>query len=226
MAERKKSSLSLLVLSFALLQLLLFLNVRAVALAPVTQEATEAQALLAWKASLENHSLLNSWSLLNNSNATSTESKRNCTCHWLGITCNVAGRITRINLFNASLRVSGDPISAYTVQVVAVKQLDRNGLQGLREFLVVVLMPSVLHHQNLVNLIGYCADGDQRLLAQPYFKDPKRFPELADPSLQGDFPAKGLNQAVAIAVMCLQEEASVRPLITDVVIALSFLSDN
>ncbi|XXG61936.1 hypothetical protein AAC387_Pa05g0413 [Persea americana] len=110
--------------------------------------------------------------------------------------------------------------------VVAVKQLDRNGLQGLREFLVVVLMPSVLHHQNLVNLIGYCADGDQRLLAQPYFKDPKRFPELADPSLQGDFPAKGLNQAVAIAVMCLQEEASVRPLITDVVIALSFLSDN
>ncbi|RWR97541.1 Kinase superfamily protein [Cinnamomum micranthum f. kanehirae] len=63
-------------------------------------------------------------------------------------------------------------------------------------------------------------------VAQPYFKDPKRFPELADPSLQGDFPAKGLNQAVAIAAMCLQEEASVRPLITDIVIALSFLSNN
>ncbi|RWR97585.1 putative serine/threonine-protein kinase PBL26 isoform X2 [Cinnamomum micranthum f. kanehirae] len=224
-------------------------------------------------------------------------------------------------------------------QVVAVKQLDRNGLQGHREFLVEVLMLSLLHHQNLVNLIGYCADGDQRLLAyevmplgsvenlldiapdkkpldwstrmkiasaaakgseylhdkadppiiyrdvkasnillgeqfnprnsdfglakigtvddkvhvssrvmgtygycapeyaktgeltlksdaQPYFKDPKRFPELADPSLQGDFPAKVLNQAVVIAAMCLQEEASVRPLITDVVIALGFLSNN
>lgn len=53
-------------------------------------------------------------------------------------------------------------------QVVAVKQLDRNGLQGNREFLVEVLMLSLLHHQNLVNLIGYCADGDQRLLVYEY----------------------------------------------------------
>ncbi|KAJ4969437.1 hypothetical protein NE237_016138 [Protea cynaroides] len=257
-----------------------------------------------------------------------------------------------------------------TGQLAAVKQLDRNGLQGNREFLVEVLMLSLLHHQNLVNLIGYCADGDQRLLvyefmplgsledhlldippdqkplswftrmkiasgagkgleylhdkanppviyrdlkssnilldenfnpklsdfglaklgpvgdkthvssrvmgtygycapeyartgqlsvksdvysfgvvllelitgrrvidttrpleeqnlvswAQPIFRDPKRFPEMADPLLQGDFPVRGLNQAVAVAAMCVQEEASVRPLMSDVVSALSFLS--
>lgn len=29
-------------------------------------------------------------------------------------------------------------------------------------------MLSLLHHQNLVNLIGYCADGDQRLLVYEY----------------------------------------------------------
>ncbi|KAL2895900.1 Serine/threonine-protein kinase PBS1 [Bienertia sinuspersici] len=52
----------------------------------------------------------------------------------------------------------------YYLQIVAVKQLDRNGLQGNREFLVEVLMLSLLHHFNLVNLIGYCADGDKRLL--------------------------------------------------------------
>ncbi|XP_058101538.1 probable serine/threonine-protein kinase PBL26 [Magnolia sinica] len=255
-------------------------------------------------------------------------------------------------------------------QVVAVKQLDRNGLQGNREFLVEVLMLSLLHHQNLVNLIGYCADGEQRLLvyeymslgsledhlldlprdqkpldwytrmkvatgaakgleylhekanppviyrdlkssnilldeqfnpklsdfglaklgpigdkthvssrvmgtygycapeyartgqltvksdvysfgvvllelitgrraidttrpteeqnlatwAQPIFKNPKRFMELADPLLQGDFPMRGLNQAVAVSAMCLQEEGILRPLITDVVTALSFLA--
>ncbi|KAG6758867.1 hypothetical protein POTOM_035329 [Populus tomentosa] len=55
-----------------------------------------------------------------------------------------------------------------TGQVVAVKQLDRNGLQGNREFLVEVLMLSLLHHPNLVNLIGYCADGDQRLLVYEF----------------------------------------------------------
>ncbi|KAL5972710.1 hypothetical protein ACLOJK_039515 [Asimina triloba] len=52
--------------------------------------------------------------------------------------------------------------------VVAVKQLDRNGLQGNREFIVEVLMLSLLHHQHLVNLIGYCADGDQRILVYEY----------------------------------------------------------
>lgn len=56
----------------------------------------------------------------------------------------------------------------YLEQVVAVKQLDRNGLQGNREFLVEVLMLSLLHHPNLVNLIGYCADGDQRLLVYEF----------------------------------------------------------
>ncbi|XP_068664673.1 probable serine/threonine-protein kinase PBL25 isoform X2 [Aristolochia californica] len=255
-------------------------------------------------------------------------------------------------------------------QLVAVKQLDRNGLQGNSEFLVEVLMLSLLHHENLVNLIGYCADGDQRLLvyeymplgsvedhlldiepdqksldwyarmkiatgaargleylhdkanppviyrdlkssnilldeatnpklsdfglaklgpvgekihvssrvmgtygycapeyartgqlslksdvysfgvvllellsgrraidttrpteeqnlvtwAQPIFKDQRRYPELADPLLKGEFPVRGLNQAVAVCAMCLQEEAFVRPLIADVVTALSFLT--
>uniref|UniRef100_A0A803P2Y6 Protein kinase domain-containing protein n=1 Tax=Cannabis sativa TaxID=3483 RepID=A0A803P2Y6_CANSA len=52
--------------------------------------------------------------------------------------------------------------------VVAINQLDRNGLQGNREFLVEVLMLSLLHHPNLVNLTGYCADGDQRLLVYKY----------------------------------------------------------
>ncbi|XP_050365533.1 probable serine/threonine-protein kinase PBL25 [Argentina anserina] len=259
-----------------------------------------------------------------------------------------------------------------TEQVVAVKQLDRNGLQGNREFLVEVLMLSLLHHDNLVNLIGYCADGDQRLLvyefmplgsledhlldvppgqkpldwfkrmkialgaakgleylhdkanppviyrdlkssnilldadfnaklsdfglaklgpvgdkthvssrvmgtygycapeyqrtgqltvksdvysfgvvllelitgrraidttrptreqnlvswAEPVFKDPHKYPQLADPLLQGDYPVRALNQAVAVAAMCLHEEAPARPLMSDVVSALSFLGTN
>ena len=47
---------------------------------------------------------------------------------------------------------------------------------------------------------------------------------MADPVLEGNYPLKGLYQALAIAAMCLQEEASVRPLISDVVTALEFLS--
>lgn len=253
-----------------------------------------------------------------------------------------------------------------TGQVIAVKQLDRNGLQGNREFLVEVLMLCLLHHNNLVNLIGYCADGQQRLLvyeymeqgaledhlfgdrtpldwytrmkiasnaakgleylhhkanppviyrdlkssnilldkdynaklsdfglaklgpmgdnshvssrvmgtygycapeyqrtgqlsvksdvysfgvvllelitgkravdptkdgheqilvawAEPIFKDTSRYIELADPLFKGDFPKRSFNQAVAVAAMCLQEDPTVRPSISDVVTALTFL---
>ncbi|PKA57651.1 Serine/threonine-protein kinase PBS1 [Apostasia shenzhenica] len=262
-------------------------------------------------------------------------------------------------------------------QVVAVKQLDRNGLQGNREFLVEVLMLSLLHHSNLVNLIGncigsscsfitcrhlikfspfvlglpvlsfrvdlppnkdpldwntrmriaagaakgleylhdeanppviyrdlkssnillgegyhpklsdfglaklgpvgdkthvstrvmgtygYCAPeyamtgqltlksdvysfgvvfleiitgrkaidstkpaGEQNLVAwaRPLFKDRRKFPKMVDPMLHGHYPMRGLYQALAVAAMCLQEQAATRPLIGDVVTALSYLA--
>ncbi|CAN4097191.1 unnamed protein product [Withania somnifera] len=253
---------------------------------------------------------------------------------------------------------------------VAVKQLDRNGFQGNREFLVEVVILSLLHHPNLVNLVGYCSDGDQRILvyeympngsledhllepgpnkkpldwdtrmkiaegaakgleylhekasppviyrdfkasnilldenfnpklsdfglaklgptgdkshvstrvmgtygycapeyastgqltaksdvysfgvvflemitgrrvvdtskpseeqnlvlwAQPLFRNKKKFHLMVDPLLEGNYPRKGLYQALAIAAMCLQNEASGRPLISDVVSALAFLA--
>lgn len=41
-------------------------------------------------------------------------------------------------------------------------------MQGNREFLAEVMMLNLVHHPNLVNLIGYCSDGDQRLLVYEY----------------------------------------------------------
>ncbi|KAF3965201.1 hypothetical protein CMV_010592 [Castanea mollissima] len=145
-----------------------------------------------------------------------------------------------------------------TDQVVAVKQLDRKGLQGSREFFAEVLMLSLVEHPNLVDLIGYCADGDQRILvyefmangslenhllgrraidtarmteeqnlitwAQPLFRDRKKFTLMADPLLKGNYPVKGLYQALAVAAMCLQEEADTRPLMGDVVTAIEHLA--
>jgi len=71
-------------------------------------------------------------------------------------------------IFYFSLSMLNSLLILLPWQVVAVKQLDRNGLQGNREFLVEVLMLSLLHHPNLVSLIGYCADGDQRLLVYEF----------------------------------------------------------
>ncbi|XP_022156693.1 probable serine/threonine-protein kinase PBL5 [Momordica charantia] len=255
-------------------------------------------------------------------------------------------------------------------EVVAIKQLDRNGVQGIREFVVEVLTLSLADHPNLVKLIGFCAEGDQRLLvyeymplgslenhlhdlrpgakvidwntrmkiaagaargleylhekmkppviyrdlkcsnillgegyhsklsdfglakvgpsgdkthvstrvmgtygycapdyamtgqltfksdiysfgvvllelitgrkaidhlkphseqnlvawARPLFRDRKKFSQMVDPMLQGQYPVRGLYQSLAIAAMCVQEQPNMRPVISDVVTALNYLA--
>ena len=61
--------------------------------------------------------------------------------------------------------------------------------------------------------------------ARPLFSDRRKFIKLADPRLQGRFPTRGLYQALAVASMCIQENAAARPLIGDVVTALSYLAN-
>ncbi|WOL12860.1 peroxisome biogenesis protein 3-1 [Canna indica] len=60
--------------------------------------------------------------------------------------------------------------------------------------------------------------------ARPMFKERRRLPSLADPKLKGRFPMRGLYQALAVASMCIQEDAAARPVIADVVTALSYLA--
>ncbi|CAI0442689.1 unnamed protein product [Linum tenue] len=55
---------------------------------------------------------------------------------------------------------------------IAVKQLSRRGLQGHKEWVTEVNVLGIVEHQNLVKLIGYCAEDDergiQRLLVYEY----------------------------------------------------------
>ncbi|XP_034704549.1 probable serine/threonine-protein kinase PBL15 [Vitis riparia] len=53
-------------------------------------------------------------------------------------------------------------------QAVAVKLLDIEGLQGHREWLAEVIFLGQLRHPNLVKLIGYCCEDDERLLVYEF----------------------------------------------------------
>ncbi|KAK8987141.1 hypothetical protein V6N11_055454 [Hibiscus sabdariffa] len=68
--------------------------------------------------------------------------------------------------------------------------------------------------------------GEQNLVAwaRPLFKDRRNFAQMADPLLQGQYPVRGLYQALAVAAMCVQEQPNMRPLIADVVTALTYLA--
>ncbi|KAJ4952892.1 hypothetical protein NE237_029724 [Protea cynaroides] len=53
-------------------------------------------------------------------------------------------------------------------QAVAVKILDIEGLQGHREWLAEVILLGQLRHPNLVKLIGYCCEEEDRLLVYEF----------------------------------------------------------
>ncbi|OAY65054.1 Serine/threonine-protein kinase PBS1 [Ananas comosus] len=53
-------------------------------------------------------------------------------------------------------------------EVVAVKVLRKMGVQGNKEFLTEVLMLTMLKHPNLIGLVGFCSEGDQRLLVYEF----------------------------------------------------------
>ncbi|KAJ0086118.1 hypothetical protein Patl1_09386 [Pistacia atlantica] len=86
----------------------------------------------------------------------------------------------------------------YCDQIVAVKQLDHEGVQGHQEFIVEVLMLSLLHHANLVTLIGYCTAGDQRLLVYEYMPMGSLEDHLYD--VAGDQEPLSWNTRMKIAV--------------------------
>ncbi|KAL0371030.1 UNVERIFIED_CONTAM: putative serine/threonine-protein kinase PBL3 [Sesamum angustifolium] len=55
-----------------------------------------------------------------------------------------------------------------TGMVVAVKKLKLESFQGHREWLTEVNYLGLLHHENLVKLIGYCSESDNKLLVYEY----------------------------------------------------------
>ncbi|XP_047329875.1 serine/threonine-protein kinase PCRK1-like [Impatiens glandulifera] len=64
-------------------------------------------------------------------------------------------------VYQGVIRVSEDDISESNIDV-AIKQLNRNGFQGHKEWINEVNFLGVVSHPNLVKLVGYCAEDDER----------------------------------------------------------------
>nr|GMD39238.1 calcium/calmodulin-regulated receptor-like kinase 1 [Ipomoea batatas] len=71
-----------------------------------------------------------------------------------------------------------------TGEAVAVKVLGTYSKQGEKEFHTKVLLLGRLHHRNLVNLVGYCAEKGQYMLIYVYMSSGSLDPHLYDEVLE------------------------------------------
>ncbi|KAH9322757.1 hypothetical protein KI387_017396 [Taxus chinensis] len=111
-------------------------------------------------------------------------------------------------------------------RIVAIKQLDRGGKQGEHEFRVEVDLLSCLHSRYLLELIGYCADQDHRLLVYEYMSNGNLQEHLYSDGSQGNPPLLDWGTRLRIALDAAKGLEYLHERVTPPVIHRDFKASN
>ncbi|KAK9681628.1 hypothetical protein RND81_10G016400 [Saponaria officinalis] len=96
---------------------------------------------------------------------------------------------------------------------VAVKILARSSRQGVQEFKTELLLVAKLQHRNLARLLGFCLDGDEKLLVYEYAPNKSLDNFVFDPIKQGQLNwgmRYNIIQGIVRGILYLHQDSRLR----------------